>query len=214
MTVEELFRQLSYGELSNLSIAVDATGTIKKAQQNRVIHFTNEALRALHARFQLLDSSTLLTIVGEEISYSLPENTLQVLAILTEQGRSLPFTTNVNSQGIYVHTGILYIPVKDLPYLEQNSQLQILLQLRHPILNPIVEGADLQQEISLLPELHKALTAYIAAEMYGSMNTADAMGIAANHRARYETVCLEALSLGLVPSEIRPNQKFEARGWI
>lgn len=212
MTVEELFRQLSYGELSNLAMAVDATGTIKKTQQNRVIHFANEGLRALHTRFPLIETPLLLTLTADtELVVALPDGAIKVLSILTAWGESISFTTVVQPGAFYVTGGEIHVPAMAV---DTGTELQAYLQMRHPTLNPIATDADLAQVITLLPELYKALTSYIAAEMYGTMNTADAAAVAANHRARYEATCLEALSLGLIPSEIRLGQKFEARGWV
>lgn len=214
MTVEELFRQLSYGELSNLAIAVEATGAIKKTQQNRIIHFANEALMRLHTRFPLSESSVMVTIAGESMQETLPEGTLLVRAILTEQGDSVSFTNMVSPKGIYVQGNVLNIPIKDLLFLAQNDQLQVLLQMRHPVLQPIVLDTDLAQDITLLPELHEALTAYIASKLYSTMNSPDSAAAAANYQNRYETVCAEALIHGIVPSELQPSLKFEARGWV
>lgn len=61
ITLEQLFRQLSFGELSNLAVALDGIGSIKKEQQPRVIFFLNEALERLHLRFALLESGEVLT---------------------------------------------------------------------------------------------------------------------------------------------------------
>jgi hypothetical protein len=42
MTVEDLFRDLSLGELSNLSMGVEGEGTIEEKHQPKIIRQANE----------------------------------------------------------------------------------------------------------------------------------------------------------------------------
>lgn len=211
MTVEELFRRLSYGELSNLAVAVDSTGTIKKAQQNRVLHFVNEALLRLHTRFPLSQTTLSLTMGTTELVTQLPTDTLQVLSILDDQGHSLIFTTTPVPKGIYVSNGELHIPETVVP---PETVLQVILQTRHPTLLPINVEADLDQVITLIPELEAALTGYIASKMYAGMNSPETANASAQYLHQYEATCAEVLMSGLLPTEILPMQKFESRGWI
>lgn len=51
MKVSEFFAALSYGELSNLSIGTEGTGSIKEADQPKVIGHLNNALTQLYSRF-------------------------------------------------------------------------------------------------------------------------------------------------------------------
>jgi len=217
MTIEELFRQLSYGELSNLAIAVDSTGTLKKSQQNRIVHFANEALKRLYTRFPLGEEMAIVPLEGEEMEYELPEDLLQVTAILTERGESLDFTTTQDPHQISVLGRTLHIPVQILQnrhQLRQGAEIQIVFTTRHPPLSPIVEDQDLQQEIELPAELEEALTAYIASKMYGTMNTPEHLTAAANYRNQFETTCAEVQHHGLLPTEIRSSVKFDKRGWV
>lgn len=209
MKVEELFRKLSYGELSNHSVSVDATGTIKKDKQNQIVHFANEALRQLHTRFPLLQSEKILTMTGAEVLEPLDPDVIQVLSILTAWGESLTFSTQPVPGTLFVYEGQLHIPARPT-----GSELQVTFQNRHPVLTPIVTDADLAQEVILLDELHEALTAYVASKVYSNMLTPESLQAGAMYRNRYEQLCLEAQTLGLVPGETLPCQKFEQRGWV
>lgn len=207
MIVEELFKQLSYGELSNLAVAVDASGTIKKDQQNRIIHFANEALQKLHARFPLRETQELVSLTGQELEKTLPVDALQITAILTPWGESLPFTTHPVPKSLYVYQGKLHIPA-------MTTELLVIYQHRHPKLAEIVSPDDLAQVIQLPVELSEALTAYIAYKVYAGMNSQDSLNIAATHRARYEQVLADALNQGLLPGELISVQKLDARGFV
>lgn len=209
MTLEELFRKLSYGELSNHAWSVEGSGAIRKDRQNQIVHFANEALKKLHARYALRKSDKILTMTGEEVVDPLEPDVITVLSVLTAYGQSLEFGTNPILDTVYVFNRELHVSAMPV-----NAEIQVEFQLRHPVLAPIVEPSDLTQEIILVEELHEALTAWIAHKVYGNMNTPEALSASANHRNRYEQVCVEAQQSGVLPDEMLPQNKFEQRGWI
>ena len=47
MILSDLFRRLSYGELSNLSMGNSGSGTIAPEKRNQVTHYINNALLVL-----------------------------------------------------------------------------------------------------------------------------------------------------------------------
>lgn len=210
MKVEELFRKLSYGELRNHSWAVEGTGTIKREKHNEILHHVNEGLKALHLRFPLAQDEQILVMTGADLVVpAYGPNTIQVLSILTAWGESLPFGTKPVPGTLFVYNGELHIPARPV-----GSELQVTFQMRHPELRPIVADADLAQDITLLPELHKALTTYVAAAVYGNMLTPEALQASLMYQTRYEQACLEAQVRGLIPEESLPCQKFEQRGFV
>lgn len=210
LTLNEFFRNLSYGELSNLSIAVESIGTIKKSQQNRIVHYINVGLLALHERFPLIQETLVIPLTpGFGVAQTLPPDTIQVLSIQDPSGKSLDFTTVPRPKGIYIYNQILNVPSQD-----EELELTVRLQKRHPTLEPVIEDADLEQRIQLIPELHKALSAFVASEFYGTMGTQETLALSAQYRNRYEEICAGARNFGTLPSEIFPLDKFEKRGWV
>ena len=211
-TLDELFKQLSYGELSNLVLAVDAAGVIKKESRNRIVHFANEGLKDLHSRFLLQETLLQTTTTGAAMQLLLPDNTHSIVSIFTEFGAPIEFDTIPRTDAAYFKDGLLVFPLT--MGLPANWNLQVCLQMRHAVLTPVVADSDLKQEITLIPELRKALTSYIAWHMYEVMNNADGIAIADRHRGRYEQVCAEAQAHGLIPSSIQPISKLELRGFV
>lgn len=208
-TVEDLFRKLSYGELSNHSVSVDATGAIKKDKQNQIIHFANEGLLKLHSRFALIRSDKILTMTGAEMVEPLGADVIQVLSILTAWGESLTFYTRPSPTVPYVFNRELRIPK-----YPSNSELQVEFQHSHPVLLPIKQDSDLTQEITLMGELHEALTAWIAHKVYGNMLSPEGQAASIGYKNRYESVIVEAQNAGVLPDEMHPQNKFEQRGWV
>ena len=228
MTLEELFQQLSCGELANLAVAVEATGAIRKDQRNRIIGFANEALLRLHARLPLREVRETVTVTGQaDLDHPLDPDVLTVVSLMGDQdgyeGRSIAFGTHPIPKTVWFGNGVLHLPRELGQWAGGSLRLQVVCRLRHPEFmflppvtvphDPNVPGGE-AQEINLIPSLHEALTAYIAAKFYGGMNSQDALVVAAGHRTRYEQVVAETLAQGLVPTEMLPAGKFEARGFV
>lgn len=209
MPVHELFRRLSLHELSNMAMAKDTNGTIKKEQQDRIILFANDGLQKLHLRFLLRQRDLMITTTDAEQIISLDEDVIDIIAILNAYGIPVPFSTSVRPGEFYVHCRKLHVPA-----LAETHELMVNFHIRHPVLNPIKQDSDLEQNIKLAPELQPALTAFIAAEMYGTLNSADGAAISGGHRNNYEQICAEAAGHGIIPSDQQPMSKFDQRGFV
>ena len=68
MKLPDLYRELSYGELSNLALGVEGSGAIAEEHQPRIVQFANEALLKLYSRF-ILKESTLIISAYEHITH-------------------------------------------------------------------------------------------------------------------------------------------------
>jgi hypothetical protein len=209
-TLEDLFKQLSYGELSTLAVALDASGAIKKERQNQIVHFANEALRKLHARLPLKEADLTVTLTGEEITHEFDANTLLVMGIISSFGEPLTFETTRIPQRITVTGDPLTIRFPK----ELTGEVQVIYRNRHPLLNSVTTGEDLTQEIELLPELEPALTSYIASKVFGGMSSQDSMALANNYRMQYEQTIADVLNAGLLPGDVFVNHKLETRGFV
>lgn len=71
MTLQEIFDQITYGELSQLSIGGEAAGVINENNYARIIPHINLALTALYKRFPLKTNRLTLNFVTDKIEYPL-----------------------------------------------------------------------------------------------------------------------------------------------
>ena len=208
MTLEELFSKLSYGELSNLDMAVDEAGTVRAEKQPRVLHFVNDALLKIYSKFPLLQVQTEISLTGSGYTHTEDETFLEVLSIINGWGESIPFT----------HSDTKLIPRitgKQIIFPEKmKGDVQLTTQHRHPTLTMPVNTEDWDQTIHLEESLHEALTAYVASKIYGGMLTPDSMQASSLYWNRYMAVMAEFEASGKNPSDGMPLQKFEQRGWI
>lgn len=71
MKVVELFRELSFGKLSNLAISNDGSGDIIENKWPQLIQYTNSALTMLHKRFILRENDLIIEQVAHITNYHL-----------------------------------------------------------------------------------------------------------------------------------------------
>lgn len=230
MKVSELFRRLSIGELSNLAIGTDGAGEIVEAKKPAVILHANNALERMFTRLVLREERmkirtylgrdtyplrTEFAVSGGAVGAFILDSTLapfpgdlvKVLQIRNEKEAEVP----LNEEG---NTWSFWTPNPDtliLPREYDEQIFSIVYQAKHL---DLVDN-DEDQEIMLPEFLEPALTAYIASEIYGIMNTKEAVMTAAGHRNRFEELMKEAeFSDVFSTSKTGRHGRFDARGFV
>lgn len=209
VSVSELFKQLSYGELHDLKVGLAGIGQLKEERWNQVIHLANEGLKRLHQRFELIHPYQVIDVPVEGVVVPLNAMAIQVISLLMEDGSSLTFRTHPVPGEIFVFNRRLSFPRGSAAY-----RVQVTWQNRHPLLYPITQPSHLEQPIYLSTEMWAALRAHIAAEMYGNMSTSDSAANAAKYRGKYEAVCAEMESTGGTVQGMLDKQVFHERGFV
>lgn len=71
MDLKDLFQQLSYGELSNLSMSFNGSGTLTDIAKPKIVGYANEALVRLYSRFVLKENDVLVKMLPGVTYYHL-----------------------------------------------------------------------------------------------------------------------------------------------
>ncbi len=232
MKIIELFRRLSYGELSNLAIGSEGSGEIQEDQHRKIIGYVNEALLRLHSRFVLRENDLIIETQEHITNYrftkayaksnlSPPAGTVQYIM---DQGD--PFEEDL-IKILNVHSiGRAMLPLNDveLPYSlftpqpnllqvprpVQGQPLFIVYQARHPI----ITADDLEYDIDVPYVLEGALTSYVASLVFSHMNGQENSAKSLEYMSRYEMICDEIEEKDLVNSSVVSTQtKFDKRGF-
>lgn len=232
MNINELFKDLSYGELSNLALANDGNGTIRDEDKPKILNYTNEALLRLHSKFVLIENNVLLQLVTGITNYHLnskfaftnetstatkyimdlpyepfSDDVLKVLEVYDHTGTRVPLNDAECMRSVYTPRAT----VLQVPHAEDGMQLSLLYQAKHPKLSMDY----LDDEISLPDVLMGALRAYIAYSTYSHMNTETSTIKAQEHLAMYNGICEEVEEKDLVNGSISAtNTRFAKRGWV
>lgn len=238
MQIKELFRRLSFGELSNLSMSGEGTGVIRPESQEKLIVYTNDALKQIFGRFILLEKQLTLVPVAQLYRYPLlkkysqfgqadtdtevpfiidteadpfTEDVIKVLEVYDQHAR--PVGLNDDQARVSVFTpspGVIVLP-RVVPEDRPLNKLALVYQARHPNLLP----TDTEQEIELPEILEKALQSYVAYQVYSHMNGEQTTVKAAEYLATYESQCQEIIDKDLVSTSYSAtNSRFNRNGWV
>lgn len=235
MRILELFRLLSYGELSNLDLSVEGSGSIKKERQPQLINYINEGLLKLHSRFPLIQKnlivelqSTIITYplkleyaesVGSDVEYPFIKDrpdqpfagdVIKILEVHSSCGSELPLNDKGNPHSLFTPQP----DVLQVPYPKAGLVLGVQYQARHPLL--LVQGRDLlEQKIEIPFFLEAALQNYVAHKVFSHMNGPENTAKSQEFMSHYETICVDIELRDLVNQSFGTTQhKLEMRGFV
>lgn len=234
MKVTELFKRLSYGELSNLSVGNDGAGTIEEVHQPKLIHHINAALLTLFSRFRLSEKELLLIQVAHITHYHLirkfAESTgadvphayikdlsdqpftgdvIRVLSVHSEFGQ-VTLNDQANSWSIFTPQP----DVLQVPDPREGRPLTVQYQARHPKLDDR-DNKIIGQEIEIPFFLESALQFMIGSRVFSNMNGQDNIVKGQEYLAAYEAACVDVEQRDLVNQSFHTSHsKLEQRGFV
>jgi hypothetical protein len=227
MLVKALFKELSLGELSNLSLSADGSGTIIEEKQGKILLYAQDGLTKLYGRFLLSEKVLILRTIAGQTSYPL-ESRYAVSQLDDDDEATIldndeePFTDDlvkvlaVSQMGDYVPLndteacGSVFTPSPTILRVpETGGTFSLVYQANHPKL------VDEESVISLPEVLWPALKSFVAGKVYSHMNGQDNMVLSQNHMAEFEGICLDVVDRDLVSTSISStNSRFNRNGWV
>lgn len=232
MKLEELFRNLSYGELSNLAIGNEGAGYISADDLPKMTLLTNQSVAAIYTRFILCTKELIFQSRDHMAFYYLrPEfarsndeskahckyiidskqepytgDIIRVLRVFNEIGRELPLNDNEQYASVYT-------PQFDCIQLSHPSNEDVF-SVHYQANHPKLDDDDLSQDIRLPFFLEEALQAHVAYKVFSNMSGAENSAKAAEHLQRFENICIDVVEKDLVNTSIsNTNIKSYKWGW-
>ena len=234
MLLKDLLRNLAYGELSNLAIAMSGDGTIDEAAIPKVVVGVNEGLIDLHTKFSLNMKNVILqTYKHIPFYYLLPrysqsqfgvtnepylyimdlvkepfqDDVLKIMHLYDDMNNPIPLNDSSKFNSAFTpQTKLL-----QLVDPEDDKYISVLYRAKHKELSP----ENLEEEIVLPETLHGALRAYVAYWLYGNLMTETSMTQSMSFKARYDSLCDQIILTDSVNNSVAPTDtKFEKRGFV
>jgi len=233
MNVRELYRLLSYGELSNLAISGEGSGNIIESKRPLIIVHLNKALEALFSRFNLREKTLMIELVDGVTNYRLhpmyawtnkdvanvdhsyivdnPDDPftgdlIKVLSAFNEWGE-IPLNEEHDIRSVFT-------PQVDILQVTNPIQGRTIALTYQAFHDPVLDDS-LTYEIDIPKVLNRAVTAYIAHCVYSGMNTQEAKATAQEHMNMFEGVCLEVEEKNLLGiGSTTSVTKFERSGFV
>lgn len=235
-TLNDLFRDLALGELSNLSMVEN--DTIIPQKRPKIVSYTNEGLLALHSTFVLKEKDMLIEMregvtnyhllkryawsqynednppdrwnmpyIMDMVSDPFQEDVIKILAVYNSFNQKMPLNDHENARSVFNPQGNLL----QVPFPIPGQALAIEYQAKH---TPM-DHCRCDEDIVLPDVLWRALKAYIAGKVCSHMNTQEMTAKGQEHMIIYDTICQEVVEKDLVnTSSSTTNSRFQKRGWI
>jgi hypothetical protein len=231
LTVGELFKRLSFGPLSNLSMSNDGDGTIIGAKQLGLIRFANEGLLRLYTRFVLTEKEVILELdeaitqyrLSSEFSVSnggpvqylkdtaeIPFNNdvIKIMAAYSAAGTRYPLNDEHNCDSLFTPR----VDTLQVPKPITGAGIHVLYQAKKVI---TTESISLSEVIDIPDVLDEALVAYISHKVYSSMNGQEHTAKSVELLGLFNSVCNDVEARDLVNSSLSfTNDKFSERGFV
>lgn len=234
--LNDLFRELALGELSNLSLVEQ--DTIKPQKRPQIVTHANDALLDLHSRFVLKEKDMLVEMregvtnyhllkryawsqyseenppdrwntpyIMDMISEPFEEDVIKILAVYNSFGQKIPLNDIDEPMSVFnPQSNVLQVP---FPIPGQSLALEY--QAKHTKL----DHCRCDEDIFLPDVLWRALKAYVASKVCSHMNTAEMTAKGQEHQIIYDMICQDVVEKDLVnTSSSTTNTRFHKRGWI
>lgn len=241
MKVSELFRELSYGELSNLAISGSGSGTIITAKQPQVIQMTRKGLTALFSRFLLRQKDLVVEQMAGITTYVLSskhswvqgsapddlyikdteddpfkDDLLKVLEVWNVEGFRMALNDRHATYSLFTPTP----STLQVPEPVDGQPFALVYQADHPTLLDVAPEGSLDnflldQIIDIPHYLNNALQLYVAHKVFSGMTGQENLLKSQELLAAYETDCLR-VELGDLASQSShtSHTKLESRGFV
>ena len=237
MTLQDLLRQLTFGELKSFSFAQN--GKIDDASMPTILEAITLSLNDLYSRFLLNEKELHILCFASKTQYPLRKqhaisdettgvpkyildtpdypfdnDLIQILSVTDEVG----YRVTMNDTGTH---GSVFIPRYDTVQVTNptnDKMLAITYQAKHPALllfETWCSQVFLNQEIILPPILEEALRVRVASRVYSPMDRENQAAKVAMLDNKYEMICSEAEQKNLINgSAFNTIGKLEARGFV
>ena len=207
MNLQDIFDQLTYGELANISLGGSEEGGITLVNTPKVISHINMAIQALHIKFMLEEAEYVIPLIEGVTMYEISVS--QITGVFNELGEKVSFNDPTDLNSVFTpRWDILQVPIT------VEAVTLYLAYIPKPVkvaLDAIV--ADI--EIDLPEVLLEPLLAYTASRIYTSIGNPEAIQEAMVQMSRFNLLCLNIKSAGILNiTEQATNLNLENRGWL
>lgn len=232
MLLSDIFEQLTYGELSQLSIGGMNDGEITPERYTPIIAHINLGLTELYKRFPLRIKDVQIQQYEAITSYILEEDftvstgTATIKYILDSND---PFTNNLlRIEQVYDDIKEEYYPLNNVsdskslhvtafntirvPTPVSTNTMTVSYRYNHPRIE--VAGLDpFTYDVDLPQSLLEPLLYYVASRAYSGVPALDGQNQGLEYLQKFEASIAKITELSLVTNNSRSNQKIWINGW-
>lgn len=223
MKLSEVFSQLAYGELSQLSLGTLTDDELSEDTHAPLLAHVNLGLTAIYKRFNLKEGRLVFPLSQSGNVYKLGVADLnKIERVYTAEGTELPLNDANSPLSCYTpQLNILRVNKKivnkdqDLPEKYRTDGLEVVYRANHA---KIVAkgGVIIPEKVELeLPDSHlEALLYFVASRAHNPIGMVNEFNAGNNWAAKYEMECQRLELLNLEVDESNENNRLNKNGWV
>lgn len=238
MTLEDIFDQLTYGEMAQLYVGegTDELEGMPKAKRPMIRHSVQLGLTALHTRFCLRRRTLKITLTEGKTTYIIAkkfdadnaaskettkymqgiiepfaDDFVKIERVLDDKGEELPLNEIDNADSLMTPSN----HILTVPSTLESDYLTVEYRANHPPIDKYVADASpTSVEIELpLPYLEPLLY-FVASRTHNPVGFQDQMHEGNNYAMKYEQACAVLESKGLGIDQFEESLLLEDRGFV
>jgi hypothetical protein len=237
MKLSEVFSQLSYGELSQLSLGSSGAGVIDASNHAQMVAHVNLGLMALYKRFPLKESrltfalqagrttypmTTVEDVVFMEGDSEFTDDILKIERVYTSRGYELGLNDLEDVYSCHTPSAtILRVPAEIaaqslslVDHLKTDS-LVVVYRAMHPIIE--VKGSSFSPaRVELeLPYSHlEPLLLFVASRVNNPIGMTNEFHAGNSYAAKYEQACQQLEIQNLRVDQGSQGNRLQIKGWV
>lgn len=236
MKLAEVFAQLAYGELSQVSLVDQATGRIAVSKYAPMVGHVNLGLSALYKRFHLKEGRLRFKLRHSQVRYLLSsdedivaegdddfnDDILKVEQVFTAEGKALGLNDSSNPYACATPSAaVLRVPLAlankslNLPAELLTDALEVVYRANHPKLVYTSSSFNPNNIELELPDSHlEPLLLFIASRVHNPIGMSNEFHAGNSWYAKYEAACARLENEGLEVDQGSQNSRARRNGWV
>lgn len=231
MTLQEIFDQLTTGELSKLAIGGSDHGGVQPSDYSKVVNHINLGLTDLHSRFNLKEGRAVLTLALPKRHYTITGKDPSVV-LLDETGADFGMDL-LKLESVLHPDGSAYgLNEKNNPFSMSTpspttlrlpdqwkdgqipAELTLVYRADHPKID-VVPGFDPQNVWVELPHSHLwALLLFVASRAHNPVGMSNEFHAGNSYFAKYLAACQDLVNQNLHVDHGNYNDRLQSNGWV
>jgi len=240
MNLLDVFKQLTYGELSQVSIGGGAMGQIDDTNYDQIVAHINLGLTGLYKRFHLKEGRVKINFTESRGTYPINSNyalsnvaslevdkfiddstvgfkddVLKIEKVINTADYEFPLNDDGDMNSLFTPSAtVLRIP----GYVDRTlltDKLELVYRANHPII-VVGNGAFNPAKIELeLPYTHlEPLLLYVASRFHNPIGMVNEFNAGNNYASKYEIACQQLELLNLEVDQGSQQNRLQRNGWV
>jgi hypothetical protein len=227
MTLQDIYDQLSYGELRMLALGSDLDNDEGMPEESfkKLFPSIQLALTALHTKFLLREGTEVVPLALPQVSYIIKPTKKDMLRIERVYGTYLAQEYEIPLNELDApdsirtsSTDTLLIPddTERAPWLLETTELKVVYRQNHPLIKSYLANASPLITEIFLPATHlEPLLFHVASRMHNPLGMdPGAMHEGNNYMQKFEAKCQELKDAGFQITSEAVNDRLERNGWV